>query len=55
MQTVRIFSVDIHMDFGLDKWAKTVLKKGKLVRSQYLILDIDREIQSLNRENRTST
>jgi hypothetical protein len=27
------------MEFGLDKCAKTILKKGKLVHSQNLILD----------------
>ena len=47
MQTVRTFSDDIHMEFGLDKCAKTVLKKGKLLHSQNLIPDINREIQDL--------
>ena len=47
MQTVRNFSDDIHMEFGLDKFVKTVLKKGKLVHSQNLIPDIGREIQEL--------
>jgi outer membrane PBP1 activator LpoA protein len=45
MQTVRTFSDDNHIKFGLDKCAKTVLKKGKLVQSQNLIPDINREIQ----------
>jgi len=47
MQVVRNFSDDIHMEFGLDKCAKTVLKRGKLVHSQNLILDFSREIQEL--------
>jgi len=31
MQVIRNFSNDIHMDFGLDKCAEIVLKRGKLV------------------------
>jgi len=47
MQEVRHFSADIRTDFGLEKCAKTVLKKGKLVHSQYLISDFKRAIQQL--------
>jgi len=36
MQIVRTFTDNIHMEFGLDKCAKIVLKKGKLVHSQNL-------------------
>jgi len=42
MQVVRTFSDDIHMDFGLDKCAQIVLKRGKLVLSKNLILDSNR-------------
>ena len=35
------------MEFGLDKCAKTTLKRGKLIHSQNLILDFNREIQQL--------
>jgi hypothetical protein len=45
------FSGDIHMEFGLDKCAKIVFKKGKLVHSQNLMVDINREIQELEQEN----
>lgn len=45
IQTVRTFSDDIHVEFRLNKCAKTVLKKGKLVHSQNLMLDINREIE----------
>ena len=38
MQVVRNFSNDVHMDFGLDKCAEIVVKRGKLVYSQNLIL-----------------
>jgi hypothetical protein len=35
------------MEFGLDKCAKIVFKKGKLVHSQTLVVDINRETQKL--------
>ena len=47
MQVVRNFCDDIHMEFWLDKCAKNVLKKVKLVHSQNLILDFNREMQEL--------
>jgi hypothetical protein len=47
MQVVRTFSIDIHKEFGLDKCAETVLKTGKLVHPQNLILHFNREIQEL--------
>src|SRR5215469_1553793 len=43
IQTVKTFSDDIHMDFGLEKCAK----KGKIIHSQNLVIDINREIQEL--------
>jgi hypothetical protein len=45
IQTVKTFSDDIHMDCGLEKCAKITFKKGKLFRSQNLVIDINREIQ----------
>jgi hypothetical protein len=45
MQVVRTFSIDIHKKSGLNKCAETVLKTGKLVHSQNLILDFNREIK----------
>jgi hypothetical protein len=47
IQTVTTFSDDIHMEFGLDKCAKIVFKKGKLVHSPNLVVHINREIQEL--------
>ena len=47
IKVVRTFSDDIHTEFGFDKCAKIVLKKGKLVQSQNLILVFNREIQEL--------
>jgi len=34
IQTVKIFSDDIHMEFGLEKCANIAFKRGKLVHSQ---------------------
>jgi len=45
MQVVRNFSVDIHMEFVLDMCAEIVLKKGRSVHSQNLVLYFNREIQ----------
>jgi hypothetical protein len=47
IQTVKTFSDDIHMYFGLEKCAKITFKKGKLIHSQNLVIDINREIQEL--------
>jgi hypothetical protein len=47
IQTVKTFSDDIHIDFGLEKCAKITLKKGKLIHSQNLVIDINREIREL--------
>ena len=49
MQVVRNLISDISMVYGLDKCAKIVLKKGKLVHSQNLILDFNRETQKLEK------
>jgi hypothetical protein len=34
IQTVKTFSDDIHMDFGLEKCAKITFKKGKIIHLQ---------------------
>ena len=46
-QLKKTFSDDIHMDFGLEKCTKITFKKGKLIYSQNLAIDINREIQEL--------
>ena len=55
MQAVRNFSDDIHTEFGLDTFAMVVLKRGKLVHLQKLILDLYREIQQLEQGKYKST
>jgi hypothetical protein len=47
IQRVKTFSVDIHMESGLEKCAKITLKGGKLIHSQNLVTEINREIQEL--------
>jgi hypothetical protein len=49
MQTVKTFSDDIHMGFGLEKCAKIAFKKGQLV------VDVNREIQEFEQGRHTST
>jgi len=47
IQIVKIFSDYIHREFGLEKCAKIAFKRGKLVHSQNLVIDINREIQEI--------
>jgi len=47
IQTVKTFIDNIYMEFELEKCAKIAVKRGKLVYSQNLVLDINREIQQL--------
>jgi hypothetical protein len=47
IQTVKTFSDDIHMEYGLQKCAKITFKRGKPTHSQNLVIDINREIQEL--------
>jgi hypothetical protein len=47
VQTVKTFSDDIHKEFGIEKYAKITFKRGKLIQSQNLVIDINREIQEL--------
>ena len=42
IQTVKNCSYDIHMEFGLEKCVKVAFKRGKLVHSQNLVIDINR-------------
>jgi hypothetical protein len=44
IQTVKNFGDDIHMESGLEKCAKITFKRGKLIHSQNLVIDINREI-----------
>ena len=47
IQTVRIFSEDIGMQFGIDKCAMLVRKKGRIVKSDGIQLPNDKVIKTL--------
>ena len=47
IQTVKTFSDDINMEFGLEKCAKITFKRGKLTNLQNLVIDTNRVIQEL--------
>ena len=47
IRTVKIFSDDIHMAFGLENCTKVTFKRGKLIQAQNLMIDATREIQEL--------
>ena len=44
IQTVRIFSEDIGMEFGLDKCAILIMKRGKTVEAEGVKLPDERKI-----------
>lgn len=44
---VKKFSDDIRMEFGLDKCAKVMLKKGRYAQSENLQVGLDKHIQQL--------
>ena len=50
ISTVKQFSDDIGMEFGLDKCAKATLIKGKLTRTTPVELDIDTTICELDQD-----
>jgi hypothetical protein len=47
IHTVKTFSDDIHMEFVRENCAKVTFKRGKLISSQNLLIDNNREIQEL--------
>jgi len=51
LHTVKTFSDDIRMEFGLEKCAKATFKKGKLTNSQNIQIDIDTTIKELDPED----
>ena len=54
IQTVKTFSDDINMEFGLEKCAKIMFKRVKLTHLQNLVIDTNREIQDYRRIISTS-
>ena len=51
VQTVRIFSSDIGMEFGVDKCALLILKRGKKTLSEGIDLPHGKQIKSLNTDD----
>ena len=47
VQTVRVFSEDIGMEFGIEKCAMLVMEKGKIVKSVGIELPDGKVIKSL--------
>jgi hypothetical protein len=45
IQTAKTSSDNIYMEFGLEKCAKVTFKRAKLISSQNLVIDNNREIQ----------
>lgn len=50
LKTVKAFSDDIGMEFGLSKCAKATFKKGKLKKTKNVVLDDDSVIKELDQE-----
>jgi len=51
LHTVKQYSNDIRMDFGLDKCAKATFIKGKLISSNNIKLDKDVTIKDLDQDD----
>ena len=50
LRTIKSFSDDIGMEFGLDKCAKATFKRGRLADSSNIELDVNTIIQNLGQE-----
>ena len=50
LQTVKKFSDDIHMEFGLDKCAKATFKNGKISKTENIAIDSSTVIRELEQE-----
>ena len=50
LDIIKIFSDDIKMEFGLDKYAKATFIKGKLTKTSNIVLNQDTAIKELDQE-----
>ena len=50
VNTVRVFSKDIRMEFGVEKCAVLIMKRGKFIRSEGICLPDGQRIKSLEKE-----
>ena len=51
MQTVRKFSNDVGMDFGINKCAVLVIKRGRMVKSVGIELPEGRRLRALGEDD----
>ena len=51
MQTVRKFSNDVGMDFGINKCAVLVIKRGRIVKSVGIELPEGRRLRALGEDD----
>ena len=51
VNTVQIFSLDIGMEFGIDKCGILVMKRGRYKNSEGIKLPNDQEIKEINLDN----
>ena len=51
LQTVKKFSDDINMKFGLDKCTTAEFKRGKLAKTTSIVLDEETTIKELQQED----
>ena len=50
LDIIKIFSDDIKMEFGLDKYANATFIKGKLTKTSNIVFNQDTAIQELDQE-----
>ena len=55
LKTVKTFSDDIGMKFGLEKYAKATFIRGKLKYTSSIVLDTDTKIKELDQKKRINT
>ena len=54
LSTIKTFSDDIGMQFGLNKYVKVTFKKGSLIKSKNIIVDMNTEITVLRQKKQTN-
>ena len=50
VRTVLVFSTDIGMEFGMKKYGTLTMKRGKVVRSEGVILPNNEEMKEVEKE-----
>ena len=47
LNTVRVFSKAIHMEFGFEKYAKVIINRGKITTSENFNLSLGKQMRQL--------